>query len=374
MKLAIATAGSATPIPGTAATGLYVNPTDSALRDNGKVDVASLDQYTPGQQLMAASLPVAIASNQSAVPVSGTFWQATQPVSGTFWQATQPISGTVTATQATATSLRIAGGDAAGLPTAGTVLAVQGIASGTALPVSGTFWQATQPVSGTVTANAGTGTMTVGQATGTNLHVVVDTAPTTAVTGTFWQATQPVSGTFWQATQPVSGTVTARVVGNSGAIFDAATAAAVPANIIYNGFRGATTVPTAVTDGQAVGVMGDKYGRTVVQIGAPRDLIGTATLDSSSGTTVSFITAGAAGVFNDISSLVITNDSATATIVSLSDNGAAGNIYKFALAANGGIAIDYNPPLPQGTAAAAWQVLNSAAVSLHYIAVFLKNK
>jgi len=33
----------------------------------------------------------------------------------------------------------------------------------------------------------------VKQATGTNLHVVVDTAPTTAVTGTFYQATQPVS-------------------------------------------------------------------------------------------------------------------------------------------------------------------------------------
>lgn len=52
--------------------------------------------------------------------------------------------------------------------------------------VTGTFWQATQPVSGTVTAV---------QATGTNLHTVVDSAPTTAVTGTFFQATQPVSGT-----------------------------------------------------------------------------------------------------------------------------------------------------------------------------------
>ena len=41
---------------------------------------------------------------------------------------------------------------------------------------------------------------------GTNVigHVIVDSAPTTAVTGTFWQATQPVSGTFFQATQPVS--------------------------------------------------------------------------------------------------------------------------------------------------------------------------
>lgn len=34
------------------------------------------------------------------------------------------------------------------------------------------------------------------QPTGSNLHVVVDTAPTTAVTGTFWQATQPISGTI----------------------------------------------------------------------------------------------------------------------------------------------------------------------------------
>jgi hypothetical protein len=53
-----------------------------------------------GQATMAASSPVVIASNQTAIPVSGTFWQATQPVSiaasvavtGTFYQATQPVS------------------------------------------------------------------------------------------------------------------------------------------------------------------------------------------------------------------------------------------------------------------------------------------
>lgn len=45
-----------------------------------------------GQATMADSLPVVIASDQTAVPVTGTFWQATQPVSGTFWQATQPVS------------------------------------------------------------------------------------------------------------------------------------------------------------------------------------------------------------------------------------------------------------------------------------------
>jgi hypothetical protein len=35
--------------------------------------------------------------------------------------------------------------------------------------------------------------VTVQQASGANLHVNVDSAPTTAVTGTFWQSTQPVS-------------------------------------------------------------------------------------------------------------------------------------------------------------------------------------
>jgi hypothetical protein len=60
------------------------------------------------------------------------------------------------------------------------------------LPVSGTFWQATQPVS--IAAS-----VTVAQATGTNLHMVVDSGTLTgitnpvAVTGTFWQATQPIS-------------------------------------------------------------------------------------------------------------------------------------------------------------------------------------
>lgn len=59
------------------------------------------------------------------------------------------------------------------------------------------------PISGSVTVSAtdldirdltsATDSVEVKQATGTNLHVVVDTAPTTAVTGTFWQATQPVS-------------------------------------------------------------------------------------------------------------------------------------------------------------------------------------
>lgn len=47
------------------------------------IDTSTAKIPSQGQAPMAASMPVAIASNQSAVPVSGTFWQATQPVSGT---------------------------------------------------------------------------------------------------------------------------------------------------------------------------------------------------------------------------------------------------------------------------------------------------
>lgn len=57
-----------------------------------KQDLLSAKFGAIGQGVMAGSAPVVIASDQSALPVTGTFYQATQPVSGTFWQATQPIS------------------------------------------------------------------------------------------------------------------------------------------------------------------------------------------------------------------------------------------------------------------------------------------
>lgn len=98
-----------------------------------------------GQALMAASLPVTLASNQSALAVTGTFWQATQPVSGTFWQATQPIS-------AASLPLPTGASTAAKQPALGTagtassdVITVQGIASMTALKVDGSG--VTQPIS-----------------------------------------------------------------------------------------------------------------------------------------------------------------------------------------------------------------------------------
>lgn len=189
----------------------------SALQTTGNTSLSSIDGKTPalGQTTMAGSVPVAIASNQSAVPVSGTVTatgtvtanQGTPASTANRWPVqmtdgtdlaqvsaagavlvdgsatTQPVSGTVTANAGTGTfavsaaSLPLPSGAATasnqttlGAQTTrindGTDTAL--ITAAGALVVDGSG--STQPVSGTVTANAGTGTFTVGQATAANLR------------------------------------------------------------------------------------------------------------------------------------------------------------------------------------------------------------
>jgi hypothetical protein len=156
----------------------------------------SVSNFPATQAVTLASPPVTpVTDNGGSLTVDGTFWPATQPVSGTvsvsnlpatqpvslatapttpvtgtFWQATQPVSianppvtpvtdnggsltvdGSITATQATAASLKAqaqllnaAGSvvDYAMTGTAGTpatdVVTVQGISGGVSLPISGT--------------------------------------------------------------------------------------------------------------------------------------------------------------------------------------------------------------------------------------------
>jgi len=153
------------------------------------------------------------------------------------------------------------------------------------------------------------------------------------------------------------------------------TAATAPSGATQLGAVAATSYPTAVTNGQLVGAMADKAGRLVVWGQCPRDIVGTANLPNNSNTTATqFIPAGATNFYNDVTSLIITNRSSTATVVTLSDNGSGGNTYTFAIAGNGGMVSNFNPPLTQGTTATAWEVLNSAGVALDYNAVFCKDK
>lgn len=85
------------PIAVTASFSLPSGASTSALQTDGNASLTSIDGKfgSLGQKAMTGSAPVVIASDQSAVPVSGTFWQATQPVSGTV-TATQGTSPWVT--------------------------------------------------------------------------------------------------------------------------------------------------------------------------------------------------------------------------------------------------------------------------------------
>jgi hypothetical protein len=229
-------------------------------------------------------------------PVSGTFYQATQPVSiastlttnATLAAETTKVIGTVNVsagqsvtanagtnlnTSALALDATLTGGNqisqmktvakgttAAGQPTStATDANTQALHTNvTNFPasqaVTGTFYQATQPVSiaSTLTTNAtlaaettkvigtvnvaASQSITATQATGTNLHVVVDTAPTTAVSQ---------SGTW-------------AVGANS------ATGAAAPANSFYIGVKGSSNNLSGLGSANqlADGVSGGVDGQT----------------------------------------------------------------------------------------------------------------
>jgi len=159
---------------------------------------------------------------------------------------TAPISGTVTANQGTPNTLSNAwpvelsdGTNLLGtsshpvrIDPTGTTTQPVSLTSTTitgSVAVTGTFFQATQPVSGTLTVTQATGTnlhtvldsgtltsITNALPAGTNVigHVIADTGSTTAVTGNV-TVVQPTGSNLnvavsnFPATQPVSGTVTA---------------------------------------------------------------------------------------------------------------------------------------------------------------------
>ena len=212
------------------------NPTTNLTKVAGTVVDTSTGNASAGTQR------VVLATNQPALPVTGTFWQTTQPVSiasmpttavtGTFYQATQPVSGafyqatqpvsiasmpTTAVTIASLPALAV-GANAIGSITNTSFAATQATASSLnatvtqAIGTAATRWF-TQISDGTnspaikaaSTAAAATDpALVVAISPNNTVPVSLASVPSHGVTGTFWQATQPVSGTFWQTTQPVS--------------------------------------------------------------------------------------------------------------------------------------------------------------------------
>ncbi len=126
----------------------------SAAQTTGNSSLSSIDTKTPalGQATMANSQPVAIASNQSAVPVSGTV-------------TANAGSGTMAVSSSQLPAALAAGGG----------LKVEGVAGGVAVQVSGTFFQATQPVSAAaLPLPSGASTLAEQQTQTTALQIIDD--------------------------------------------------------------------------------------------------------------------------------------------------------------------------------------------------------
>ncbi len=130
--------------------------------------------------------------------------------------------------------------------------------------------------------------------------------------------------------------------------------------------------PTAVTALDRVDAMFDKVGRQLTIVGQVRELMDdtSTTITSSTGATT-IVAAQGAGVFADLTSLIISNSAGTATLVTLSD-GTKSRI--FSIAATGGIVIPFARPLKHSTANTAWTLTCGTSVaSIYVVAQFEKN-
>jgi hypothetical protein len=299
---------------------------------------------TVGQKTMANSVPMVIASDQTAIPISGTV--TANAGTGTFAisAASLPLpTGAATAALQTAGNATLTAIDA-GIPTAlgQTTMAAS-------MPVVIASNQSAIPV--TLTSTTITGTSTVaGNKTNnaavpgaTNLGVLPALANAAAPTWT--------EGDQVLLSEDLSGNLRAAVVGN------VASGVADAGNPVKIGLVGHTALPAAVTDGQRINAIADDRGRAVSVLGTVRDLKGTQTTTiTASVTETTIVTAGAAGVFNDIIQIVVANTS-TSTSTRIDFRDATAGTVRFSMQCPANQTTGFNVPgesIPQTTAAANW--------------------
>jgi hypothetical protein len=154
-----------------------------------------------------------------------------------------------------------------------------------------------------------------------------------------------------------------------------ARAAAAPTGAILLGAIGQNTNPTSVASGQTVGIAADLAGRVITTPLNYRTLI------SHTGTTVSvntistIVAAGAAGVFRDITQLVVTTAGLVAQTLTFTD-GTVSFILDYpnaAVAPGTPLIISFKDvPLRATSAATVWQVTQSLATACHYLVQFVE--
>ena len=149
-------------------------------------------------------------------------------------------------------------------------------------------------------------------------------------------------------------------------------------NPVKIGGKAMITNPTAVSDADRVNARFDDIGRLVTVTGQVRDLIVQAiTTIASSTSETTILAAGAAGVFHDITDLIITNASATAVTVTIKDSttGTTRAIFDLgAIGSNSAIPLNFSRPWLQATAANNWTAtLSSGVVTVNFLVIAEKN-
>ena len=115
-----------------------------------------------------------------------------------------------------------------------------------------------------------------------------------------------------------------------------------------------TTNRTAVANGDRVDAAFDDMGRQIVTIGQPRDLTTHARTSIASASETTILSAGGAGVFHDVTMLILTNESNAALEIDIRDSTAGTIRLTINLAPKGGAVIPFPRPLTQATANNNW--------------------
>ena len=177
--------------------------------------VAGYNPNNPnGQATMANSQPVVIASNQSAIPVTGSF-SFSLPAGASTSALQTAGNSTLSSILSAVTGTLDISASSLPLPTGAAISSRQPILgsalTAASMPVNIASDQ-TVPVSIAGTVNV-TGGLTNAQLRASDVPVSIATMPTTPVTGTFWQLTQPVS----VATLPLPAGAATSALQSSGA-------------------------------------------------------------------------------------------------------------------------------------------------------------
>lgn len=191
---------------------------------------------------------------------------------------------------------------------------------------------------GTMAVTQGTSPWVVGQATGTNLHTVVDAGTITLVSA----VTSITNAVTLGAASVLIGHV-------DGA---AASGASVSGNPLFMGARAANAEPTAVTNGQAVGLAADLFGRAINWPYAPKENLLSGAINAT-GTAANTLTASPGASLKVYMTSLQIGNTGTGTVIA-TFNDAATTI--LVLPGGGGSNIMFPSPL-------AWAANTAATVT-----------